>query len=147
MTDDVSRAIEWAKGGGLPQPCVVESPYRGGDGPDGYQDLQRTIEYADLCMLDALNHGFAPYLSHLLYTRVLRDSDPGARRLGIDAGTAIALRLGHMRVYRDLGVTDGMTRRADVFRRLGLSVEVVTLGVTTFEAAGLKRPDCISMLR
>ena len=44
---------------------VLESPYRG---DDGYESLERNIEYARACMRDCfLNHGECPFASNLLY--------------------------------------------------------------------------------
>jgi hypothetical protein len=48
-------------------------------------DLRRNIRYAQLCVLDCLQRGEAPFASHLLYTQVLDDGilRPSARRWAI----------------------------------------------------------------
>jgi len=79
---------------------IIESPLSG--------DFSRNIRYARLCCLDSLRRGEAPYASHLLYTQMLDDTDPGDRRLGMEAGFAWG-EVGELRVfYTDLGMSGGM---------------------------------------
>lgn len=80
---------------------ILESPYAG--------DVEKNIEYARLCMKDALvNHNEAPILSHLLYTQCLDDTVPEERSLGIEAGLAFRAAVETTVVYIDLGISRGM---------------------------------------
>lgn len=83
---------------------IIESPYQG--------DVARNECYLDACLLDSLRRGEAPFASHGLYTRpgVLRDSEPGERELGIQAGFAFRNVAARTIVYTDLGISDGMRR-------------------------------------
>ena len=92
----------------LPHPknmrrIVIESPYRG---PDDL--VAEHVAYAEECMLDALNRQEAPFASHLLYTRVLDDSDQVQRAQGINAGHAWLHVADAVVVYKDLGISEGM---------------------------------------
>ncbi len=83
-------------------PVIIESPYAG--------DIERNVEYAKKCMLDSLNRGEAPILSHLLYTQVLNDSDPIQRAMGINAGLVWGKFAEKTVVYYDLGFSEGMIK-------------------------------------
>lgn len=61
---------------------ILESPYAG--------NVSFNVEYAKLCMKDALSRNEAPMVSHLLYTQCLDDNNPIQRELGIQAGYDIA---------------------------------------------------------
>jgi hypothetical protein len=89
-----------------PRVCI-ESPLRG--------DYTRNLVYADALMLDSLRRGEAPFLGHLLYTRVLDDAFIGDRDVGIDAHCAYVLAADHLVVGMDLGPpTDGMQHAIDL---------------------------------
>lgn len=79
---------------------LIESPYAG--------DLDANVSYAQLCMLDCLKRGEAPFASHLLYTQMLRDDDPYQRALGIEAGLCWGIAAHMTAVYLDRGVSNGM---------------------------------------
>jgi len=81
---------------------ILESPYAG--------NVVENIDYACACMLDSLRRGEAPMVSHLLYTQVLDDNNLAERTLGIEAGLAWGKVAEATVVYRDLGVTAGMTK-------------------------------------
>ena len=81
----------------------VASPFRGATA----EATRQNIVYARLCMLDSLERGEAPYLSHLLYTQVWAESDD-LRAAGLAAGTAWRRGSEYVALYIDLGVTDGM---------------------------------------
>jgi hypothetical protein len=81
----------------------VASPFRGATP----EETRQNIIYARLCMLDSLERGEAPYLSHLLYTQVWAESDD-LRAAGLAAGTAWRRVSDYVALYIDLGVTDGM---------------------------------------
>lgn len=78
----------------------VESPLAG--------DFRRNVRYAQLCMLDSLRRGEAPYLSHLLYPQVYDDADPQQRKLSIEAGRSYLLISNKVAFYTDLGMSPGM---------------------------------------
>lgn len=74
---------------------MVESPLSG--------DFDRNRRYAVAIMRDCLlNHGEAPYASHLLYTQMLDDENVDERRLGMEAGIDRARARGAEIVYRSL---------------------------------------------
>lgn len=79
---------------------VIESPYAG--------EIERNINYAQLCLANSLKRGEAPYLSHLLYPLVLNDNDPKQRKLGIQAGLEWGKEADLRAVYVDYGITEGM---------------------------------------
>lgn len=79
---------------------ILESPYAG--------NVEFNIEYAKLCMKDALSRNEAPMVSHLLYTQCLDDKIPIERELGIHAGLAFKSVVKKTVVYTDLGISKGM---------------------------------------
>jgi hypothetical protein len=93
---------------------VVESPLAG--------DIKRNIRYAQLCLLDCLQRGEAPFASHLLYTQVLDDRMAGEREMGIRAGLEWASMADECAVYQDLGVSPGMLRGAERAASVGVGV-------------------------
>ncbi len=103
---------------------IVESPYRyiPPPGMPGLVGLgvrwwrqAANREYAQRCLLDCIARGEAPYASHILYTRVLRDHVAVERSTGLDCGEAWGLVAHKRAVYCDLGITlgmhDGIARR------------------------------------
>lgn len=84
----------------------VETPLRG--------EVERNVLYADMCMLDCIERGEAPFLGHLLYPRVLNDQVPELRTAGIAAHLSWLLVADAVVVYTDLGVTAGMSAALDL---------------------------------
>ena len=81
----------------------LESPYAG--------DIELNTLYARFCMHDSIiNHGEAPFASHLLYTQphVLREEVPRERQLGIEAGRDFSAMTQKTIMYLDLGLSSGM---------------------------------------
>lgn len=86
--------------------CVyIASPFRG----ETTEETRQNLIYARLCMLDSLERGEAPYLSHLLYTQVWAET-PALREAGLVAGDAWRSIADLVVVYTDLGLTEGMRR-------------------------------------
>ena len=85
---------------------ILESPY----GTTDSKILYRNEIYARDAMHDCLKRGDAPMVSHLLYTQVLRDSDPDERALGIEAGLTWGPAAEASVVYIDFGITPGMEK-------------------------------------
>ena len=83
---------------------IIISPYSG----KTKEKIKENIAYAERCMLDSLNRGEAPFLSHLLYPRVLNDKNPDERKLGIKAGHEWFKTVNYCIVYNDLGISEGM---------------------------------------
>lgn len=79
---------------------VIESPYAG--------DRTRNAAYLQECIADSLARGEAPFASHLMYTGVLNDDEPGARALGIKCGEAWRRAADATVVYMDHGISRGM---------------------------------------
>lgn len=99
-------------------PTVLESPYAG--------DIEKNVKYAQLCMHDMIvNHGEAPFASHLLYTQenVLKDEDPEERILGINAGFAFRDVCKKSVFYVDLGVSRGMELGVEDAEKKGRSIK------------------------
>ena len=99
----------------------IESPLRG--------DVARNVTYAELCMLDALERGEAPFLGHLLYPRVLDDERTAHRDAGIAAHLAWLEVADLVAVYEDLGVTSGMRAAIDLAARIGKPYVMRSFGV------------------
>lgn len=99
---------------------LLESPYAGA--------VERNTRYAIRAALDCLRRGEAPMVSHLLYTRVLNDDDPPSRQLGIDAGLAWRTVCEYSVVYRDYGISEGMSYGIRAATRAGLAVLFRNIG-------------------
>lgn len=85
--------------------CVIlESPY----GSPDPAIVERNVRYARACLKDALDQGWAPFASHLLYTQVYDDNNRELRVKGIEAGLAIGKLMDKTIVYTDLGISEGM---------------------------------------
>ena len=93
---------------------ILESPYAG--------DRERNIEYARECLIDSLNRGEAPLVSHLLYTRVL-DDDDSQRAMGIAAGQSWIPQADAVVVYGDHGISNGMEAGIAEAESHGITIE------------------------
>jgi hypothetical protein len=85
---------------------MLETPYQA-------QDRTEAIRYACWCVYDSMTRGEAPFVSHLLYTQILPETDAG-RALGLaarDAWSHGAATL--VAKYVDLGISPGMVRDVD----------------------------------
>jgi hypothetical protein len=94
---------------------IIESPYSG--------EVEDNEAYAEACLFDSLLRGESPFASHLLYTRVLDDTIPEHRVLGMLAAREIMLRSDLTAVYMDRGLTDGMQEGIKHARRHQRPVE------------------------
>jgi hypothetical protein len=94
---------------------LLESPYAG--------DVDLNVKYARRAMLDSLERGEAPLLSHLLYTQVLDDNIIEQRRAGIAAGHSWMEVAHAVVVYVDYGVSSGMAWAIALATSLGIPVE------------------------
>jgi hypothetical protein len=96
---------------------LVESPFAG--------DVTANVDYARLCLRDALSRGEAPIASHWLLTQptVLDDNIPDQRTLGIDAGLAWLREADASVVYIDRGISAGMLLGIDAASCAGVRVE------------------------
>lgn len=83
-----------------PALVIIESPYAG--------NVEQNTAYARSCLLDSLQRGEAPIVSHLLHTQVLDDRNKFERKWGIEAGLAWYAVAGICAVYTDYGISDGM---------------------------------------
>lgn len=85
----------------------VESPY---NAPNAL-GVRRNILYARLACRWALEHGYAPYASHLLYTQpgILDDDVAQEREMGIAAARELIRAAAQVTLmFVDLGVSEGM---------------------------------------
>lgn len=108
----------------IPIRVCVESPFKA----DNQAAFARNIAYADACMWDSLHRGEAPFLGHLQYPRVLDDTHPDMRELGIAAHCAWLLGAEFVAAYVDLGITAGMDKAISLAHRHGISVVTRELG-------------------
>jgi hypothetical protein len=101
---------------------IIESPFAG--------DVERNIAYARKALLDSLERGEAPLASHLLYTQVLNDKEPGERKLGIDAGLSWYESADVIAFYEDHGMSPGMNKAFDLAMEMGKEIEIRKIGVS-----------------
>lgn len=99
---------------------IIESPYSG--------DIERNVIYAERCLLDSLSRGEAPFASHLLYTRVLDDTDPIQRRWGMESGFSWHQVADISALYIDYGMSGGMTEGKKIAKSYGLTIEERIIG-------------------
>lgn len=80
----------------------IESPYAG--------DVEKNVAYARQVMAWALQNGYAPMCSHLVYTQpgILDDNIKSERRLGIESGFEWQKATDQLWVATDLGISGGM---------------------------------------
>jgi hypothetical protein len=105
----------------------VETPLRG--------DIERNVVYADMCMLDCIERGEAPFLGHLLYPRVLNDEILEHCTAGISLHLTWLEAAHAIVVYSDLGVTSGMTEAIKYAERIGTPYHYRQLGHGWLERA------------
>lgn len=104
---------------GMPARTVVDCQ-KAGLAPCSFK---RNIRYAQLCLLDCLRRGEAPFASHLLYPQVFDDKNDLEREFGIAAGLEWGAFADVCAVYVDFGVSPGMSRGAARASRVGITVE------------------------
>ncbi len=86
-------------------PVIILSPFSAPT-PQG---VTKHKAYLALAMLHALvEHGESPYASHDGLTRILRDSVPAQRALGLRAGRAMMRTIPNVRIYSDFPDSPGM---------------------------------------
>lgn len=132
---------------------IIESPL--GTNADGSrctpEQFKRNQEYVNACMLDCLRKGEVPFASHAIYPLVLKDADPSERRLGMEAGFAVAKafcmadRLSYLNSfmrtkaneepvvcmvahYTDRGTSSGMLEVLERHRNMGIAIYERSLG-------------------
>lgn len=98
---------------------IIESPYAG--------DVEANTAYARSCLLDCLQRGEAPIVSHLLHTQVLDDRNKFERKWGIEAGLAWYRVADKCVVYTDRGMSGGMSTGVDRAKQYGVPVEYRSL--------------------
>jgi len=115
--------------------AIIESPYGGTP-----EEVERNTVYARRCMLWALQQGYAPFLSHLLYTQVLNDNNPEERKLGIEAGFAWREFADITLVFLDYGATKGMRLGIRDAKMKGRRVKEERIGKNPYD----KAIDCMA---
>lgn len=106
---------------------VLESPF--GSDPDKF------IPYGRACIRDSLSRGEAPMAMHLLYTQpgILDDALPQEREIGMRAGFDWYSAAQSCVVYRDFGISPGMSQGISYAMSIGLPVEYRSLSLTGFK--------------
>lgn len=96
---------------------MVCSPYRG--------EVERNLNYARAACRDALLRGESVFVPHLTYTQegVLDDNIEHERKAGMQAGIKMMHKLDALAVYKDLGVSEGMSAEIERAEALGLEIE------------------------
>lgn len=105
---------------GIPLLVVIESPF---SAPSRSEEGLHIL-YAREALRDSIGRGEAPIASHLLYTQVLKDSEPDERELGMVAGFAWGSRAELVAVYADLGISRGMRRGMQTYIDAGIALEM-----------------------
>lgn len=105
----------------------IESPYSDG-ATEPFQHIRGNIGYAEACLLHAFQEGVAPFASHLLYTRVLKDGHPNERKMGMNAGHAIGDRCDERWFYLDRGMSKGMRVALERAKAVGQITRDIVLG-------------------
>jgi len=104
-----------------PKPIVIiESPYAG--------EVKRNEKYARRCMRDSFNRVEVPFVSHLLYTQVLDDTNSLERKLGMEAGFAFISKSDYSAAYDDYGISSGMMEGMAIAESLGHRIEYRQIG-------------------
>lgn len=132
--------------------AIIESPL--GTKPDGSrcspEEFAKNQEYVNACMLDSFRRGEYPFASHGIYPHCLKDALPEERKLGMEAGFAVAKALYNACqldpytltkmadcciavVYTDRGITSGMKQGIEKHTDLGMKLEFRELGGTWSE--------------
>lgn len=109
---------------------TVESPLAAPT-PEGFR---RNVRYAQLCLLDSLKRGEAPYASHLLYPQVFDDLDEDQRRVGMLAGLEWLKMAELVALYIDLGVSRGM---------VAAEIEAIRYGKPTTQRRLVGKSGCL----
>lgn len=110
---------------------LVESPFAAPD----EAGLTRNARYLDACLRDCIERGEAPYASHAYLPRVLDDTIPEQRALGIAAGLAWGRHAAATALYVDLGVSRGMQHGITHARAHGRPIEVRRLSDAALDEA------------
>ncbi len=94
------------------------SPYRAGPN----RTVEQNVLLAKRLCKAALNAGFAPFASHLLYTQFLDDKNESDRKNGIAAALRFVEVCDQIWVFDYLGISDGMRAEIDRATELGMPV-------------------------
>jgi hypothetical protein len=116
------------------KPVIIESPFAG--------DIHRNKYYAKRCMLDSIERGEAPMVSHLLYTQVLDDGIMEQRRAGIDCGFAWRHKDIVTVVYDDYEISMGMMAGITHALEIGSEVKYRSIGKNTPANDMVQRRNC-----
>lgn len=84
----------------------IESPFSGAT----VEEVRRNEDYARAAMLDSLNRGEIPIVTHLLWTQVWDDTDVEVREAALVLCRAMRRRCDAAVFYVDLGHSSGMAR-------------------------------------
>lgn len=104
-------------------PVVIESPFRGING----EYDQENISYLNMCILDCLLRGEAPFASHVMYTDSLNDYYDEQRYFGIKAGFVWRKFAEKTIFYIDRGFSLGMVKALEHCKENNLNFEIRTL--------------------
>lgn len=102
------------------QPVVIESPFAG----NKHHTEAEHRAYLQAAIRDCIARGETPYASHQMLTDAFDDADADERRLGLNAGFAMADALGcKVAIYTDYSASDGMVLGIKAHRLAGRTIE------------------------
>lgn len=94
---------------------VICSPFRG--------DLKRNTEIAKKLCKEAIEAGYAPFASHLLYPLFLDDDKADERKAGMECGLSFITPGVRIWAYIAEGVSEGMRNEIKYAEEKGATVE------------------------
>jgi hypothetical protein len=92
----------------------IASPYAG--------DVEKNTAFAAQACRFCIARGHVPIAPHLLYTRILDDSDPAQREIGLDLGRRVLSRCDELWVCGDR-ISSGMAAETAEAVNLGIPVK------------------------
>lgn len=89
-------------------------------------DMEENIKYAERACRYVMDAGHAFFAPHLLYTRILDDTCPDERRVGIDMGLAVLARCDELWAFGE-HISTGMQQEIDAAHQLGIPVFQISM--------------------
>jgi hypothetical protein len=97
---------------------MLESPFANSN----IASNKEHIIYAKRCMLHSILQGEAPFAGHLLYTRMLDDSNVEQRNVGFDCNESWMICASTIVVYTDYGISRGMKQAMRLAKKWNIPI-------------------------